>query len=516
MAQLEALEQLFQEMHHRFSASHRPLELLICQPDAKAKISLKTYMKHNQIFASQREFIQNWMDQCRSLATSEPVVIHETHTVKDGRVTFFGVVDERLGPGRNALALGYLAELVCEKRKTPLRTYIGNFGTTLTQYMMIIGKSNKRGVDTGSAGYFREGVKVAINRLTADGIIVEYITGWNVWMFGYEDGVLHLHSFPHTSNVPQHTIVRIDLLDQTGKPLPTALQMSPISTTDYLFLYRAVKDLSRCTIRSSGLAEIIADVSEGLAINYLGPTSTYDVIGLGRDRNQLDGKKLFSCISGTLALSNVDNHTKALASYLLRMLRCNSDWSLSFDLTIGSLVAQEFHVAKDLNRTFADRLFYTLGEAEAHGRPFSFNDLFNIFPYTSSEKEDAKQACYLGAHTVEVSACLHRILCESQYKLSLKQLWHRRKEDARREPNFDTSPMQGFVDSLRDIIHMFFDIPGDLGRRRISSMAISSTGKLRIAFNQGEVHSCDVDEMTVPAYACVLNAFKELLVTEIL
>jgi hypothetical protein len=50
-----------------------------------------------------------------------------------------------------------------------------NYGGMITVDSMVLGNSGKRG-QSGATGFFGEGVKVEINRLTASGIAVTYVT----------------------------------------------------------------------------------------------------------------------------------------------------------------------------------------------------------------------------------------------------------------------------------------------------------------------------------------------------
>ena len=50
-----------------------------------------------------------------------------------------------------------------------------NYGGMITVDAMVLGNSSKRG-QSGATGFFGEGVKVEINRLTASGMGVTYIT----------------------------------------------------------------------------------------------------------------------------------------------------------------------------------------------------------------------------------------------------------------------------------------------------------------------------------------------------
>lgn len=50
-----------------------------------------------------------------------------------------------------------------------------NYGGLITVDAMVLGNSSKRG-QSGATGFFGEGVKVEINRLTASGMTVQYKT----------------------------------------------------------------------------------------------------------------------------------------------------------------------------------------------------------------------------------------------------------------------------------------------------------------------------------------------------
>ncbi|KAJ3002724.1 hypothetical protein HKX48_002143 [Thoreauomyces humboldtii] len=194
-------EQLRYETNHR----NRLPPPAARHPDTEASRSLNispTYMDQTDLFEGQREFIQNWMDQCRKLAhddgrTVRVIAAHPDaglvtlagprtqQSLAVGRVTFFSVTNDR--EDWDARAYGYLSELIQFEgdREVPLRTIFSNYGTNLSQDIMVLGNSSKRNNQDGSAGFFGEGVKVAINRLTAAGAVINYYTMDNKWSFTY-------------------------------------------------------------------------------------------------------------------------------------------------------------------------------------------------------------------------------------------------------------------------------------------------------------------------------------------
>lgn len=140
-----------------------------CTPDQDRRKDLnihKTYHETSAAFTTQREFLQNWMGQCRSLAgDGETVVVAAESSIGTGKIRFYGVTNRTIG-----VVLGYVCELVVTgiRGEIALRTYFVNYATVLKREIMAMGKSSKRNY-AHSAGHFGEGVKVAINRLTAEG-----------------------------------------------------------------------------------------------------------------------------------------------------------------------------------------------------------------------------------------------------------------------------------------------------------------------------------------------------------
>ncbi|KNC97724.1 uncharacterized protein SPPG_07186 [Spizellomyces punctatus DAOM BR117] len=458
-----------------------------CTPDQDPRKDLnihRTYHETSTSFTTQREFLQNWIDQCRSLARGEPAfVATECRVGNVGKVRFFGVCDKT-----TLLALGYVCELILTdpKGEAAVRTYFTNYGTVLKRHMMAMGKSSKRN-DTRSAGYFGEGVKVAINRLTAEGARVRYFTGWNLWTFEYDqEDILQLR-FQHLSS-PQATTAIVDLLNDSGVrfPLRRNFTLRPIDTADYLFLHRAAYPNIQTNILRTTDIEVIVDVPElfgnlyvkdikciadtdlrvkgrvdgksvewGFAVNYIGPQTNYNLLGLSRDRNTLYPGKILRFVPGLFSsldtlISPSDKRT--FAAYLLKMLMQQSQ-------TSGGL-SNQLRNSNDrkVDQIFADYIFFALASSVAM-RPLVEDDLQHFFPFLKYEQDDAKQATYLGAYVIEVPQDVFNILELSRFYQKLTQLWDRKKEEAKRQPDYDLSPIAAFADDLCKAIYSFFQIP---------------------------------------------------------
>lgn len=158
------------------------------------------YNSASQNFAGQREFIQNWYDQCTLIARNHraQVKIHEERgemrNLGGKYRVFFAHAEEKVG-------LGFVAEIVVGE--VAVETYFVNFGildemtfrrfyySTKTIYFKVHAWFQKCSFsdavpnrdDLSMGGYFGEGVKVAINCLSAENVVVTYHPGGNVWTF---------------------------------------------------------------------------------------------------------------------------------------------------------------------------------------------------------------------------------------------------------------------------------------------------------------------------------------------
>jgi hypothetical protein len=462
----------------RFVQEYTPYTTNDCgTPDTQGQTSLnlhRTYMASSTSFSTQREFIQNWIDRCRELTSGGVHVKFVRHAVGDGCLVFYGVIEGNNSPR----SLGYIAELI-GGNSIPIKTYMCNFGTVLSKGVMVLGKSTKR-LSNESAGYYGEGVKVSINRLSASNIHVSYHTGHNLWHFSYDSNdVLHLYSKQH--NPTPHTTV---LIEQTHSSSPL---MPCINAEDYLFLYRAVQpNLAKFSLRSKELEIIcyptllnriyIKDIScyssdalsvkiqvegketkAGVALNYVGPPDRYSTLGLGRDRNMVDVDAFIRLIPNLFAQDSglSFQEKKELANHLYVML-ANDQNTETFGqkLYIGT-----FGIGDQIIKQLANFLYWALNCKLP--QPLSENNLFRIFPYEKYDKEVAKQAAYLGAYLQEVPRYLCKMLCKSAYYMSIKEHWDRCKLDAIQQPDFDTDQLRGFISSLKNAINRCFEIPLD-------------------------------------------------------
>jgi len=78
----------------------------------------------------------------------------------------------RMRPCALRLALGGLLRQANDGTRS---VDLVNYGGMITVDAMVLGNSSKRG-QSGATGFFGEGVKVEINRLTASGVAVLYTT----------------------------------------------------------------------------------------------------------------------------------------------------------------------------------------------------------------------------------------------------------------------------------------------------------------------------------------------------
>jgi hypothetical protein len=340
MTTLSALEEAHNAIASKYTNGYPPYAMHdtgVIDAQPKTCLNLhRNYMAGATSFSNQREFIQNWIDRCRDLCTTSSLRIqYDTCSIRDGSIDFYTAIEDN---DNTRHALGYIAELRCGN--IPMKTYICNFSTVLSQDILVMGNSTKRS-NNESAGYYGEGVKVTINKFTACGITVQYRTGQNVWKFGYEGDVLHMTS-ERCPTTPSTTV----LIQQT-QPL-----MPPINAEDYLFLYRSIQpELPKFSLRSNELEVIcyekllnriyIKDIvcyysqelsvkvmdqnkesTVGLALNFLGVHSQYASLGLGRDRNMVNVDAFIDLIPRMFAHdSGLPIQAKReLANYLYSML----------------------------------------------------------------------------------------------------------------------------------------------------------------------------------------------------
>jgi hypothetical protein len=96
-----------------------------------------------------REHMQNWTDQCRTLAGEYRLVIKKQQAFADhDDFSFVGVLAETAPQGQGLMSLGYVAEFLEGKVRTLV---LKNFGTQLSFDMMTLGVSTKEN-DIKSAG----------------------------------------------------------------------------------------------------------------------------------------------------------------------------------------------------------------------------------------------------------------------------------------------------------------------------------------------------------------------------
>lgn len=184
-----------------------------------------------------------------------------------------------------------------------------NYGGIITVDAMVLGVSSKRG-QSGATGFFGEGVKVEINRLTASGVKVKYDTPVEgtvnhhaKWDFTYqaEEGgaseVLHLHMEGHDGPTKGVTVRAIGL--PRGRPA--------IDPRMFLFLQKEYTRVSappqageqvagidvlldkehEGKIYVGGIFALPWTTLKGVGLNYTGGGDSFKHVGLGRDRTSV-------------------------------------------------------------------------------------------------------------------------------------------------------------------------------------------------------------------------------------
>jgi hypothetical protein len=141
------------DLERQLLAVHPPVsikEQFPCQTQPIARKSLNMDIRMGKLRDSGvHEHIQNWTDQCRTLAGGFPMVVKK-HQVPQEDFLFVGVLVE-CAPGQ-VLSLGYMAEF--SDPGSGFRTlFLKNFGTQLSFDMMTLGVSTKE-EDLKSAGGF--------------------------------------------------------------------------------------------------------------------------------------------------------------------------------------------------------------------------------------------------------------------------------------------------------------------------------------------------------------------------
>mgnify|MGYP001069499341 CR=1 FL=1 len=251
---------------------------------------------------STREHIQNWRDQCLSLAQR---LSRSTCTFSD------------ISLRRHSMSNGEAYALVFQGRRLGWMAWehsphsdgrrsmrIVNHSTALSLDILTLGHSSKRGVE-GMAGLFGEGVKVEINRLVASRGRVRYLTANTEWTFFFEQQseaqlVLSVRVSPCS------TASR----SSTGTDTEITLESLPehaFRAEDFLFLSPPT-----CAITASGLSilldpRLVSRVHlHGIFVKSFPEELTHfgldfsgqlvSTLNLGRDRNNLNIRVLIQLV----------------------------------------------------------------------------------------------------------------------------------------------------------------------------------------------------------------------------
>ena len=151
-----AVQQLESELLQRFPAATPTVHNVPLQTEWTVDKSFNMtpdYCWHKQ--ASVKEHVQNWYDQCKTVA------VHQKYQTKSlawppmqhaaGTIKFLAILDESKNPELPSYALGYVA--VIRETSSTRSVVFKNFATALTIDMMSLGCSSKRDVDELAGGH---------------------------------------------------------------------------------------------------------------------------------------------------------------------------------------------------------------------------------------------------------------------------------------------------------------------------------------------------------------------------
>jgi len=297
---------------------------------------------------SVREHIQNWRDQCLSLAQriDTSCTIDDLTTRSNSWHT--GEAYALLFQDRT---LGWLSwERSLSDGKRSMR--IVNHSTALTLDILTLGHSSKRGVD-GMAGFFGEGVKVEINRLVVADSRIRYRTANTEWTF----------FFATPSEAQRVLSVRVEAASSRSRDSTTDTEISLESlpehvfhAEDFLFLLPptlavAASDLSvlldRRLVSRVHLHGIFVKCFPELnhfGLDFSGRITSS--LNLGRDRNHLDISSLLELLPNVFDTAVANNtpvaYIERLSVATYNMLEpLHSSSAVSFSMYMARLRQQE-------------------------------------------------------------------------------------------------------------------------------------------------------------------------------
>ncbi|CAG9461940.1 unnamed protein product [Pedinophyceae sp. YPF-701] len=303
---------------------------------------------------SAREFVQNWIDEARSLATVQPGCSDPGRTRGQRKCPensgYFEAIQRQLGGsgidtlevlacpmsgGRHVL-LGVMVQAVCRGKRV---LELINLRTHISFDDLVIGNSSGK-ENSYSAGYFGEGLKVSINVMTTAGADVGIKTRNAEWRFAHLDpktmqpcaaksATLHAVSVRQAKGV-EHVVVAVQSTqDVLGGPYlfleaplpPASMRRDPETKRFELVLGPdAPQKISLSgQVEFDGQSEefsvdvLIGTQSRGkiyahgillktnarlsFGIDFTGPSHHLTEIGVKRDRSDVDVDKLIAAFA---------------------------------------------------------------------------------------------------------------------------------------------------------------------------------------------------------------------------
>ncbi|PRW44629.1 Right handed beta helix region [Chlorella sorokiniana] len=357
-----------------------------------------------------RELLQNWHDECLVLAGGGALEVQDLTPAAAALAR-----DLLLVATAGGRCSGYLALSGVRGSADTCNVWLCNYGSTLSMAAMTMGQSSKRSNDS-LAGCFGEGAKVEINRITASGASVTYLTSNQEWSFRYEQEfgteVLHLHSRRISDQPSGNTLVVV-----------RGAQRSWFQRHNYLFLLpKPYACFGGSGSSSASQVELLPEAQHGRrlyvhgffvsqadnlplhGLNFCGSHAALLSMGFGRDRNSVNAGALVMQVPQLFVeLKGDAARQRELAQLLYAVLdkHPRSAWS-----SVHWLFRQA-----EPDRLMADAMYQVFWEQ--HSRS-------SIPAAGSGINTDAE---YLGIKSV--SDTLFKVLERSQHHPTLDQLWER-------------------------------------------------------------------------------------------
>jgi hypothetical protein len=192
--------------------------------------------------------------------------------------------------------------------------------------MLKFGHTTKR-YDEHAAGYFGEGVKVEINRLSACGAAVTYRTGSHEWLFGYSPSNELWVKF-YRLQTP-NPFFQVEILHLPSQALPkeedflflqpqhSTLRLVPPSGTDGVSVLLLPHHVGKVYIHGIAVKLSNPDINHLFGIDYSGRRKPAD-LGMGRDRVHVNNYQMAWHLHLTMASLNRVKGTCPYARFAAR------------------------------------------------------------------------------------------------------------------------------------------------------------------------------------------------------